>query len=234
MPGNEIGPSFTERLTRTFITGVFGLLPLALTLAVLAWVVVFLYDLVGPTSACGRILRSFGMTVTACEITAYVLGLIGAALFVYALGMVVENSAGRRWRHTVDEALQRIPVVGTVYDASKNLTGVFDRGNNSLQGMTPVVCYFGDQGNVATLAIMPSSEVVRFAGIDYHVVIIPTAPVPFGGALLCVKADWVKPAECTIEELMGIYISMGLSAPECLRSGETGDTKCDSAQSGTP
>jgi uncharacterized membrane protein len=47
MPGNEIGPSFTERLTRTFITGVFGLLPLALTLAVLAWVVVFLYDLVG-------------------------------------------------------------------------------------------------------------------------------------------------------------------------------------------
>jgi uncharacterized membrane protein len=42
---------------------------------------------------------------------------------------------------------------------------------------------------------------------------VPTAPVPFGGALLCVKAEWVKPAACSMDELLGMYMSMGMSAP---------------------
>lgn len=224
MSRNHLGRSLSQRLTQTFITGVFGILPLALTLAVFAWVVVFLHDRLGPASYFGKTLRSFGMTLTACELTAYGLGLVGAVAAVFGLGMMVERGAGRRWSATFDEALQRIPLIGTVYDASKNLTGVFDRGNSSLQGMTPVVCTFGDQGAAAALGLMPTAKILRLGGVDYHVVIIPTAPVPFGGILLCVRAEWVKPADCGIEDLVGIYMSMGLTAPDCLGRGEAGDS----------
>ena len=49
-----------QRISQPFIAGVLGFLPLALTLAVLAWCVVFLHDLVGPQSAFGRILAAVG------------------------------------------------------------------------------------------------------------------------------------------------------------------------------
>jgi uncharacterized membrane protein len=210
-----------SRLSQTFVTGVFGILPVALTFAVFAWMVVFLHDLAGPKSAFGRLLQTMGMSLTACEVTAYLLGLVGTLLLIFLLGLLVENGAAMRWNALFDRAMQRIPLVSTVYDASKNLTSVFDRRADSMQGMVPVMCYFGDDLGIATPALLPTSERIRINDQDYVVVIIPSAPVPFGGALLCVRADWVKPADCSFDELVGIYMSMGSSAPGCLgRGGE--------------
>jgi len=55
---------------------------------------------------------------------------------------------------------------------------------------------------------------VQVQGRDYQMVIIPTAPVPFGGALLFVPADNIVPAEMSVDAMMSIYLSMGISAPE--------------------
>jgi uncharacterized membrane protein len=216
MPHSDVRPRLFDHVAQTLVTGVFAILPLALTLLVLAWVVRILHDLIGPSSFCGSFLRSIGMTVTACEVTAYLFGALGAMLMVYGLGSLIEHRIGRRFSSAMDGAIQHIPVVNTLYDASKNLTSVFDRRKDSLQGMSPVVCNFGNDGAVAIPALMPTPDVVRFGGQDYHIVVIPTAPVPFGGALVCVKAEWVKPAECSFDEMVGIYMSMGTSAPRCL------------------
>lgn len=207
---------FSDHIVQTLVTGVFAILPLALTIAVVAWITRFLHDLVGPESMCGSVLRSIGMTVTACDVTAYVFGLVGAVLMVYGLGALIERKIGQRWRAAMDGAMQRIPVVSTLYDASKNLTSVFDRRQDSLQGMSPVVCRFGDDAPVMIPALMPTADLVRVDGREYHVVVIPTAPVPFGGALVCVRAEWVTPAECSFDEMVGIYMSMGTSAPKCI------------------
>jgi uncharacterized membrane protein len=202
-----------RRLSQTYLTGVLGLLPLALTFAILAWLVVFLHDLVGPTSFLGKKLIAAGMAATTCDVTAYFIGMAGMLLLVYGMGLLVESGSALRWRGMMDHSLRRVPVVNTVYDASKNLTSMFDRRQDSLQGMTPVICYFGDDHAAGVPALMPTGELVRMDGIDYRMVIVPTAPVPFGGALLCVKADWVKPVDCSFDELLGIYMSMGMSAP---------------------
>ena len=42
-----------QHLTQTFLTGVVAVLPLALTVIVLAWVVGLVHDLAGPSSLCG-------------------------------------------------------------------------------------------------------------------------------------------------------------------------------------
>ena len=49
-------------------------------------------------------------------------------------------------------------------------------------------------------------------GEPYHVVLIPTAPVPIGGGLIYVPAKWVKPADIGIEGLMSIYVAMGVTS----------------------
>jgi uncharacterized membrane protein len=228
MPRANDDRSLSERITQTFITGVMGILPLAISLAVVAWVVVFLHDLVGPNSAFGRVLRNVGMTVVTCEVVAYAAGLVGTVLLVYGLGLLVENGGGGYWQRAMDGALHRIPLLGTVYDASKNVTSVFDRRSDSLQGMAPVICYFGNDRGAATLALMPTPDLVRVNGQEYHVVIVPTAPVPFGGALLCVKADFVEPAGCGLDDLVGIFMSMGVSAPRCLGGDSREQTDGDS------
>lgn len=221
----------SRHLMQTFVTGVIAVLPLALTLAVLIWIVNLLHDLAGPNSLCGGVLRSAGMSVVACEVTAYILGLVGAVVFVFCLGAIIESGSLLRWRRTIDDALHAVPVFGTVYDASKQMTSMFERKPDARQSMVPVMCYFGDDRGAATPALMPTPELVRIDGNEYHVVMIPTAPVPFGGALVLVKSSWVVPAECGFEELVGVYMSMGVTAPRSLSLDAKAKEQADPAGS---
>jgi uncharacterized membrane protein len=47
---------------------------------------------------------------------------------------------------------------------------------------------------------------------------LPGAPVPMGGALLYIPAEWIKPASFGVEGLTSIYVSMGITTPQFLRS----------------
>ena len=70
------------------------------------------------------------------------------------------------------------------------------------------------QAGRAVLALLPSKTPISLGGEDYLAVLIPSAPVPFGGALVYVPAAWVEPAEGGIDELMSVYVSMGITPPE--------------------
>jgi uncharacterized membrane protein len=52
------------------------------------------------------------------------------------------------------------------------------------------------------------------AGRPHHVVLVPTAPVPFGGGLFFVPVEWIKAAPFGVDGLTSIYVSMGISAPQ--------------------
>ncbi len=58
-----------------------------------------------------------------------------------------------------------------------------------------------------------STASIQLGGERYLAVLIPSAPVPFGGALVYVPAAWVEPAEGGIDELMSVYVSMGITPP---------------------
>ena len=47
--------------------------------------------------------------------------------------------------------------------------------------------------------MMPSSDRIQMNGQMYYGVLIPTAPVPFGGAILYVPVDWVEPVDIATE-----------------------------------
>jgi uncharacterized membrane protein len=64
------------------------------------------------------------------------------------------------------------------------------------------------------LALLPTPEPVLLGGQQCHVVLVPTAPVPFGGGLFFVPVGWIKPASFGVEGLTSIYVSMGISAPQ--------------------
>jgi len=84
--------------------------------------------------------------------------------------------------------------------------------------MRPAWCFFGGEGGAAVLGLMPSPDPVQIREHSYVGLLVPSTPVPFGGALIHVPTDWVKPADGGVEWLMNVYVSMGVTPPESMPS----------------
>jgi uncharacterized membrane protein len=182
---------------------------------VIIWVASLVDQFVGPHSAIGTVLTSIGLKVVETRIAAYLIGIVVVLVAVYTLGVFVETGLQRRLQAFVDEGLTRIPLVGNVYDLAHRFVGMLDRKEQTdLKTMSPVCCFFGGEGRTAVLALPPTPETFLVDRHRCHVVMVPTAPVPFGGALFFVPVDWVKPAPFGVEGLTSIYVSMGISAPQ--------------------
>ncbi len=207
-----------RRIMGCFLAGLLAVLPLVLTVAIVVWVTSFVKDFIGPQTVLGRTLESLGAKVgpeDQNQTVAYVVGCMLVLATVLVLGLIVELGAKRYLQRLVDALIKRIPLVGNIYGTSRQLVEMFDQKNDSdLKAMSVVFCFFGKEGGAGVLALMPSPERFHIDGRDYHVVVIPTAPVPFGGGLLFMPVESVKPAEMSVDGLMSIYVSMGVTAPQ--------------------
>jgi uncharacterized membrane protein len=204
---------------RTFIAGFLVLLPLAVTITVIVWVGSFIYAYLGPNGAIGRILISIGFNFSDSPAVAYTLGAVVVVGLIYILGLAVESRLESRVRRLIDSLMERIPFVGNLYDVTKRFVAIMDRKDqDGLKSMSPVWCFFGGDGGAAVLGLLPMPKPIMIAGERYHVILVPSAPVPVGGALIYVPAAWVKPANIGVESLMSIYVSMGVTSPQIVES----------------
>jgi uncharacterized membrane protein len=207
-----------ESIAATWLAGLLVLLPLALTIAVLAWVLTLVYGLFGPSSVVGSIFAALGYPFSSNPGLAYVCGTLVLLVAVYLLGLLVRSGLQGPLRRLTDRTLRRIPIVGGVYNVADRFVGLLDQeqGGGDIAAMSPVWCFFGGEGGAGVLALAPSAKPVDIAGRSYLAVLIPTAPVPFGGALLYVPAEWVRPANIGVDKLTAVYVSMGITPPPSL------------------
>ena len=193
-----------------------------ITVGVIVWVADLLRRLVGRGTVIGEALRSVGLRFAADDTIAYLTGIVLVVAIIFAIGVVVESGARSLFQRLSDALLARIPLVGNIYGTSKQLIAMLDKKDDSkLQGMKAVFCSFGKESGAGVLALLVSPERFRICGRDYHIVIVPTAPVPIGGGLLFLPAEAVAPTDLTIESLMSIYVSMGVTAPQFLPATES-------------
>ena len=206
------------RIFRTFLAGVLALLPIAVTVFVTGWVAALIASYAGPDSFVGRLIirlgASLGLTISPSSTVAYLLGLAIILGAIFLLGLLVESGLRSFISNSFDWLMTRIPLVSNVYDLSKRFVSLVDRGDQGdLKSMRPVWCFFGGEGGAAVLGLMPSAEPVVIGEHSYLGLLVPSAPVPFGGALIYVPSQWVKPAEGGVERLMNVYVSMGVTPP---------------------
>jgi uncharacterized membrane protein len=201
------------------LSGILALLPLAVTAALLIWVGTVLQRFIGPQSQIGRFLSSVGLAFVTDEIGGYCLGILFFLGLAYIVGTLVQSRFRKQLERLTDSTLRRVPLIGPVYDLTSRFVGMIERRERSeVQSMAPVWCTFGGDSGVAVLALMPNPEPVTLGGHAYLAVLVPTAPVPFGGGLLYVPAAWVKPAGLGIDQLASVYVSMGVTPPTPLPS----------------
>lgn len=209
------------RIIRVFLSGALALLPIVVTIVVTLWLGSLVATYAGPGSFLGNLITSVGLNVSRSSQVAYFIGLGIILVLIFLLGLAVESGL-RNWiSNSFDWFMTRIPLVSNVYDISKRFVAIMDRSGeeDSLKSMSPVWCFFGGEGSAGVLALMPSHEPVSIGETSYVPVLVPFAPVPFGGALIYVPQDWVRPAEGGVEKLVNVYVSMGVTPPEGIPPG---------------
>jgi uncharacterized membrane protein len=211
-------------IATTWLAGLLLLLPLALTLAVLGWAFNLVNGLIGPGSFIGGLFAKLGYPFSSNPLLAYLFGTLVLIAAIYLLGLVAQAGLRGPLQSLADRTVRRIPILGGLYNLADRFVGLLDQKKGAdIGAMRPVWCFFGGNG-VATLALAPNAEPIDIEGRQYYAVLIPTAPVPFGGALLYVPADWVRPANIGVDKLTAVYVSMGITPPT-----PTDPAKADSA-----
>jgi uncharacterized membrane protein len=206
-----------HRVLRYFVAGVFAILPVVVTVAVVIWVARFLQQFVGPEAPLGQLLGAVGFRFSSDTTIAYIIGWALVLVVIMVVGVFVEAGARGLVQRMFDAMLSRVPLVGGIYGTSKQLVAMLDRsGDSQLTGMRPVFCYFGKDRSCGVLALLVSPQLFRIEGRDYQLVIVPSVPIPMSGGLLFVPTDTVRPADISVESLMSIYVSMGVNAPQFL------------------
>lgn len=203
---------------RCFLAGVLAVLPLVITVLVVIWVAGIVGSLLGPNAVLGKMLQRLGGLHFASDTTlAYLAGWIVVLGVIFVLGVLVEAGAKRLVSGSMDALAERVPLLGGLYGTARQLVGMMDRKESAdLKRMSVVFCVFGQETGAAFLALLPTPERFSIGQVDYHAVIIPTAPVPFGGSLIFVPADSVRPADLSVDAFMSIYVSMGVTGPQFL------------------
>jgi uncharacterized membrane protein len=216
-----------RRVVGLFLTGLFTILPLVITLAVIAWVAGFIQRLIGPDSFVGRRLEQMGESFAGDNaLLAYFLGCVLVLAAIFVLGIVAQMGFRRLLHGLVSPVIKSIPIAGSVYGAASQLVGLLEKRDDSdMQGMRVVYCLFGKENGTGLLALLPTSDRYPIDGREYHMVYIPTSPVPMTGGLLFVPVDSIRPVDMSVESLMSIYLSMGVTGSEFLENGVVEETK---------
>ena len=206
-----------RRTTRCFLSGVICILPVVITVAIVVWVAGFIESYLGPGTSVGGWFKGLGVSVKPDSAAPYVIGWIVVLAVVFAVGLVAELGAKSLIRRLMEATFKRVPLLGSIYSTSKQMVEMLDQKEESaLQGMSAVFCFFGE-GSSGVLAFLVSPDKYQVGDKQYHIVIIPTAPLPFGGALLLVEADKVRPANMPVDGMMNVYLSMGVTAPQYMK-----------------
>jgi len=206
-----------KRLVRCFLAGLLAVLPVVITLAIVAWAAGFVHQILGPGTLIGEGLTALGLRFATNDTVAYLIGGLLVLCCVLLIGVLVEAGAKNLVQKLLDIAMRRIPIVGSIYGTSKQLVTLFEKKDpDQLQGMKAVFCFFGEKTGVGILALLVSPEQFCINGRNFYIVIVPTAPVPVGGGLFFIPVEMIQPTDVSVEGLMSIYVSMGVSAPQFL------------------
>lgn len=211
---------WSEGLIGTFLAGLFVILPIFLTVAIIQWLVHALKDFLGPGTFFGKLLTYSGAAVVGTDSghVAFWLGVVFAIATIWLLGVFIKGFAKRKVDHALGTLLSQVPVFRTIYKPVSQILKLLRTDESTeMKGMTVVFCSFGSNHGVRSLALQPGPDVYTVDGVEHVIVYIPTSPVPMSGGLIFVRKEAVTPApEISIDDVMKIYLSLGALGPQSM------------------
>ncbi len=209
-----------NNITTTFLAGLVLLLPVVLTVLIIAWIVDMLKAALGPGSFLGSILTTGGTTIIGpgYDTLAFLLGILTAVLGIWFLGVVARSAAQKSIERSIDRIFTKLPIIRTIYNpVSRVVRLTTDKNAGDFSGMAVVSCRFGGVNGIDVLALLPNQETYYIAGEPRRMVYLPCAPLPMSGGLVMMRADAIFPVpEMKVDDLLRIYFSLGALGPDSM------------------
>ncbi len=191
-----------KHLRKTFIAGLFVIIPIGITIFILK----FLFNL--ADGILGSYIDHFFSLITHHELHIPGLGMITGAVVVYLTGFLATNIIGSRLLKIGEALLNRIPLVKSIYSSSKQLIKVFQEGKNSYRR---AVFVEWPRPGVKALGFVTAE--VEQNGVRMVVVYLPTMPNPTSGFALYFRAEDVEDSGMSVEDAVKFVVSGGVVLP---------------------
>lgn len=213
MMTNLLGRLWRVGIVRTFLTGLFFILPIALTIMIVAWLITKVQAVLGPDTWLGSALLAGGSAIIGPhhQQVAFWLGALIALASIWLLGFLVRSRARHLLDRIVDGVFDRLPVFRTIHGPVAQVVSLLrGAGSEDVSGMSVVLCQFGQTKGVSALALLTSQAIYELEQGACHLVYLPTSPLPASGGLAFVPVGSVTPVpEMDVDGLMRIYFSLG-------------------------
>lgn len=210
-----------NNITTTFLAGLVLLLPVVLTVIIMAWIIDFLKGLLGPGSFFGDLIKTGGSTIIGpgYDTFAFFLGILIAILGIWFLGIIARSAAQKSIERSIDRIFTKLPIFRTIYNPVARVVRLAtDKTAGDFSGMTVVSCRLGGANGVDVLALLANQEVYTIGGERRKMVYLPCAPIPMSGGLILVNEDAIFPVpEMKVDDLLRIYFSLGALAPDVMQ-----------------
>ena len=199
-------------IKKYLLAGLLVWTPLAITVAVLSW-------LVGSLDGAfiGAMHKVYPLV--SHETVAWLEGMPGLGVILMFLGLLLtgalaSNVVGRWWLRQWDKLINQIPIVKSIYTSVKKVSDtLFADGGNAFR--KALLIQYPRQG-VWTIAFQtgtPNGEVANKLPGDLISVYVPTTPNPTSGFFLVVPSADVIELEMSVDEALTYVISMGAVSP---------------------
>ncbi|HEX9081295.1 MAG TPA: DUF502 domain-containing protein [Holophagaceae bacterium] len=203
-------------IRKYLLTGVFTLLPMVVTL----WILRGIFNgLVGifrePLTWIVTLLRLPDLPYWALALFSALV----TVLLLLAVGALVGNFAGRQLMDWLDEFMLHVPVVKSIYGATRQLMGAIQSGQGG--SFKEVVLVEWPHPGTYTLAFVASRDCAwAIPGADTMLsVYVPTSPNPTSGYVVMVEASKVRRLDLSADQVLTWAVSGGVVTPQRTGSG---------------
>lgn len=141
-----------------------------------------------------------------------ILAFIVTLFALYLLGLLSNLVIGRRVLGWVDDKLERIPLVHTIYGGVKKLMTLM---RNKPTGTQRVVLVDFPSATLKSIGFV-TRVFVDDSGREIAAVYVPTTPNPTGGYLELVPTDMLIATDWSVDQGMAFLLSGGAVSPDSL------------------
>ncbi len=191
-----------KQLQRHFLTGLLAITPLAIT----AWILVNGYRLI-DASLRPWLQRIPGLAESYPDFVLTSIAFAALLLIIVVIGLMTRSLVGVAFFNLVERVIERIPVVKSIFTATKQIASVFLTDKRS--AFQQVVLFEYPRRGCYSLGFVTYDE----PGHDLFSIFLPTTPNPTSGYMLLVPRQDAVVLPLTIEEGIRLIISGGSVMP---------------------